>query len=207
MSRTFVVFMNAPKGSGKDEAADAIMESDRFFWNFSRKHLRFKDPLYKIAAAIYGVDTEELIADATDRATKEVAMEKYDGLSPRQVLIEVSEDVIKPYYGEDYFGQYAVGRIKKFEEASAYPDRIVVFSDSGFVEEAKPIVDYLGEDCIVFHIGREGCTFEGDSRNWLPLNSVPNFGIIFNDGTLEEFKGKVIHQTVKFLEGRLDSVL
>lgn len=203
MSKTFIVFMNAPKGSGKDEAADAIMESDRFFWCFSRIHLRFKDPLYKITAAIYGVSIEEMIADATDRATKEVVMDKYAGLSPRQALIEVSEDVIKPYYGKDFFGQYALDQIKKFEEVSGHDNRIVVFSDSGFVEEAKPIVDHFGEDCIAFRIGREGCTFEGDSRNWLPLNTVPNFGVIDNNGTLDEFKEKVIHQTVKFVDNRL----
>lgn len=177
MAKIFV--MNSPKLCGKDCAADYISEK------YDAQHLRFKDGLYKVAAMVAGVDTESMKYVATQRDTKEVPDPYFcvngEFVSPRQWLIHVSENVVKPLLGKDFFGKQLAQSIKS---------DLVVVSDSGFESEIVPLLE-AGHDVYVFRIERDGYTFEGDSRNYLPTSPLYHTFLVKNNGTLEQFLNKV----------------
>ena len=84
-------------------------------------------------------------------------------MTPRQLLILVSEDFVKPICGQNAFGVLATRRLLLQDI-----DKNTVFSDGGFVEEIKPLVDTFGkENVVVIRIHRKGCTFDGDSRSYI----------------------------------------
>ena len=209
--KTKVILLNAPKLVGKDHAADHIVEridhdllSDGDDIAFK---MMFKDPLYTITAAIYTVPRGELIKDATDRVTKEVPMDKYRGKSPRQALIHTSEEIIKPHFGKTFFGDASVKIMKKIMknfEDDGVGRPFFVFSDSGFAEEAQPIIDYVGvNNVLVVRIYREGHTFDGDSRRYLTKDDfieAPEFLDVHNDRTLEAFENRMYTETLKFIK-------
>ena len=89
---------------------------------------------------------------------------KYKGgewLSPRQALQFISEEVVKPNMGKDYFGVSASMFIKN--------GSVNIFT-VGFIEEVLPIQEIVGEDNIYkVVIERDGYTFDNnDTRNSLP---------------------------------------
>ena len=108
--------------------------------------------------------------------------------SPREELIYQSENIIKVEHGE---GGVAVRTaLKIIEDAENkgynYEDRLYIFSDGGFNIEVQTLMDVLKierNDLTVIRIDAEGCTFEGDSREYI-LN--PDY-TIFNDKTVKFF--------------------
>lgn len=83
--------------------------------------------------------------------------------SSREALIHVSEDVMKPKFGQDYYGR------KFLEKVENSSERYVFTSDGGFVDEAIPLLDN-GYNVYIVHLERIGATFEGDSRTLLTEN-------------------------------------
>lgn len=147
-----VVIFNAPPNAGKDKAAEF------FEHEYKATHLRFKTELYKEAAATSPFSLEQFIELCTSRHTKDTPMKELGGRSPRQHLIHRSEEEIKPVYGKDYFG-------KKL--ASQLPVGLSVVSDGGFVEELLPVLE-KADVVYVVRMSRDGCSFDGDSRNYIP---------------------------------------
>jgi len=182
--RKNVILLNGPPGSGKDTIADLIVSSHK------AEHLRFKTKLYEITALLNNIDLETFIKYATDRETKEsLVLDR--GLTPRALLIEASENVIKPYYGEDYFG-IVVGETIR----DSYSDLFVI-SDGGFVDELIALIDaaeLTGDDIniTVIKLFRDGCTFDNDSREYLPEEVLSKYGItalyVYNKVTIEELE-------------------
>lgn len=159
MSLQTCVILNGPPNVGKDTLG--FMLEDYGF-----KKMAFKDQLYIDTAARYGVSETQLIEQASDRVTKEVPWDQLRHptsgriMSPREALIETSENYIKPLLGKDYFGQAAVRACKAKHAVLA------VFSDGGFPEEIKPLQEaYL--NTVIIRLHREGTSFAGDSRSWL----------------------------------------
>ena len=62
--------------------------------------------------------------------------------------------------GSDYFGQAAARAVIGAQAANA------VFSDGGFSEEIKPLIESC-DRVFIFHLCRDGFTFEGDSRDYI----------------------------------------
>ena len=151
----------------------------------------FKKHLYLLASRASGVPYDTLVELATNRLTKEqphlyfVVNGQY--LSPRQYLIHISENLVKPTMGADFFGvQLAKEIMELFLDGREGPYFV---SDSGFVEEALALSSLKTEVTIV-RIHRPGYTFEGDSRDYLtqeqflnPTTQLP----------LPNFKFKDIH--------------
>jgi hypothetical protein len=159
MSLQTCVILNGPPNVGKDTLA--FMLEDYGF-----KKMAFKDQLYIDTSMRYQVPLETLINRASDRVFKELPWlllehpETQQILSPRQALIETSENYIKPKYGKDYFGQAAVRACRRKHAVLA------VFSDGGFPEEIKPLQEaYL--NTVIIRLHRQGLSFAGDSRSWL----------------------------------------
>lgn len=148
------VIFNGPPGSGKDEAC-AFLKS-----NYGYKHLQMKDELFVDTAEYYGVSLEWFMNGYDDRTLKEYPRDELGGVSKRQALIHVSENIMKPKYGKDYYGRKTA---EKMDSVSSY-----CFSDGGFIEEILPVINTIGQDniCIV-QLYRTGCSFSSDSRNYI----------------------------------------
>ena len=167
-----VILFNAPAGSGKDECAEYI--SDKY----GATHLEFKGRLFDITQVIYGITDEDWKLHYS-RDLKEKPWIKLDGLSPRQALIGVSEEVIKPIFGKRYFGEAL---------ASELEEGFNVVSDSGFPDELMPVIESVGkENILVVKIKRDGCSFVGDSRSYLNTDELGVREVwIDNNSTLED---------------------
>jgi hypothetical protein len=174
-----IIVMNAPAQSGKDCAADYVTEK------YQAQHLRFKDGLYKVAAMVAGITEFQMKQLATFRPTKETPSRYFsvggEQVSPRQWLIHCSENVVKPLLGKDFFGK---------QLAQSITSDLVVISDSGFESEIVPLLE-AGHDVYVFRIEREGYTFAGDSRSYLPTSPLYKTFLLENNGTLDQFLNKV----------------
>ena len=157
------IIFNGPPGSGKDEACLFLKN------NYGFKQLQMKDQLFIDTAHHFGVDLDWFMADYSNREEKELPRDELDGLSKRQALIHVSENVIKPKFGKDYYGRKTA---EKIDQVSSY-----CISDGGFLEEITPVINIVGRDniCIV-QLYRAGCSFSSDSRNYINGNLIEDFG-------------------------------
>jgi len=171
-----VILLNAPPNAGKDVVAEEFRRV------LGVAHRQFKGKLFEIAKVISGLTDEEWDAIYT-RELKEVPDERLWGLSPREFLIDISERMIKPLAGKDYFGEI-LGKECSYRLADGLD---VVVSDSGFNEEAEALCRIVGAEnvyCVRFL--REGCSFDGDSRNYVDTPMITNYIDLINDGTIED---------------------
>ena len=177
-----VVLFNAPPEAGKDVAAKHCAKV------FGMEHKEFKGKLYDIVQCLYTL-TDDQLETLKLRENKEVPTELLGGLSLRQALIHISENIIKPNFSKSYFGDSLAKSINS--------DTAV--SDSGFIDELMRVVDKVGEDnVLVVRIHRDGYTFDGDSRSYIPDGTVKNIVDIKNympptdnDKEFERFKFEV----------------
>lgn len=123
-------------------------------------------------------------------------------LSIREAMIYVSEVIVKPRFGEDWFGQERVRKIKGYEEVVGSLGQLVFSEDScAFVEELTPLIEYLGqENILLLRIHKDGSTFAGDSRDYIPDGVITNTVDIFNNGTEQEYLDKVESIVREFLK-------
>lgn len=149
-----VVLLMGPPGAGKDTLADHLVDA---FPGRVVKH-EFKARLVELLLEAYTLSPVQW-GILQRRENKERPSELLHGRSPRQALIHLSEEVIKPREGKDYFAREFVRLYLGQDD-----DRIVVASDCGFAEE----IELAGAvcECLVVHVHRPGHTFAGDSRNY-----------------------------------------
>jgi len=107
-----------------------------------------------------------------DRDIKEREEFALDNLSRRQAMIHVSENVIKPVHGKDYFGQRVAEEI---QEGVNY-----AIADGGFIEELEPVIEKVGtENVVIVQLTREGHDYSTDSRRYFNGNLIKEFTIGF----------------------------
>jgi len=148
-----IVIFNGPPASGKDEAASLFKD------NYGFGNLSFKYQLFKETIKHFDVDKRWFMEGYNDRAQKEKAEFALQGMSRREAMIHVSEDIIKPKKGLDYFGKSVAEEIK---EGNNY-----ALADGGFVEELEPIIERVGaENIVIVQLTREGCDYSSDSRKY-----------------------------------------
>jgi len=205
-----IVIFNGPPGSGKDEAAS-------YFKHFGYKHVSFKHVLFKETADYFGVSCEWFMQDYDDRKIKERPEKNLRGFSRRTALIHVSEEIIKPVEGLDFFGRCVADEL---EEGKDY-----VISDGGFIEELTPIINKIGtENIVLVQLTRDGCDYSTDSRRYFDGNLVKEYVLnhqtpikkqhvlphkfaistyrIHNNGAIKDFHGVLqkIYQSEKALD-------
>lgn len=107
-------------------------------------------------------------------------------LSSRKALILISEFVIKPSYGGDYFGRC------RAESIDLGGNQLYIDGSCGFAEELIPLIIKLGqENILLIRVHRPGHTFEGDSRDYILGRAITNTHDVHNDGTEAEYNEKV----------------
>ena len=198
-----VVIFNGPPGAGKDAACD-------FYQRLGFKHLSFKEELFKETFEFFGVSKDWFMKGYENRSIKEkpVPQLKINGqiMSRRDAMIYVSENYIKPKYGNDYFGNQLSLNIKK--------DDSYCVSDGGFIEELHPVINTIGvENVVLIQLTRNGCDYSSDSRRYFDGNLIQEFVIghhttikdehvlnhkfpvrmyrIHNNGTIPEFENSL----------------
>lgn len=171
-----VVVFNGPPRSGKDTLAAFIRGATQ------AKPMEFKRKLIELALMISGVSSSDW--EFWYQKDKEEPHNDLGGHSCRSFLIMVSEEMIKPHMGSDYFGLAAANELEMY-----LPGHGVVFTDSGFPAELQCVVDVVGADnVIVVQLHREGTDFSGDSRAYLNRNDFPSVMFLQHDnhGPVEE---------------------
>lgn len=187
-----LVLFNGPPSSGKDTAADYIAEK------YNTGHHRMKDPLYILTAMLNLYNLEDFKRVAMDEKLKDTELLVRD-MTARQLLIETSERVVKPFYGKDWFGKAVA---KNIAESG---DEIVVMSDCGFTDEVYAIIDTFElkqQDVLLVRIHRNGYDFGNDSRNYIypPLDLIPLQYDINNDDTIDNYYKNVDNIFNYFIE-------
>jgi hypothetical protein len=176
-----VIILNSPPSGGKDTIAEALCLAT------GAKHMMFKHRLYELTAKLFGISVGLMINISTDRTTKEAKILKFDGklFSPRGALIFTSEKLIKPMFGNDYFGKYFASHLDRGNGT--------ISSDGGFEAEVYPCIDIVGiNNIFIIQFTREGSTtFEGDSRDWVNIKGVETMKTT-NDGTVEEIVSNIL---------------
>lgn len=190
-----IIILNGPPGSGKDEAA-------MFLQCLGFTHMSFKHQLFKETIRHFCVDENWFMIGYENREVKERPEPLLEGMSRREAMIFVSEGIIKPMYGESYFGDQVASKIKYSKD--------YVISDGGFMDELMPLINKVGcENITLIQLVRDGCTFSSDSRRYFNGKLLDEFVINFksefetgfllktklpiktyrihNNGTLEEF--------------------
>ena len=152
-----LVILNAPKGCGKDVAAEHLVNK----YNFH--HVEFKTPVKELVKSFYSL-TEKDHNHLYLRENKELPQDILHGKSIRDCYIHVSESVIKPMFGKDVFGVLL---------ANSLQSGVSVSSDGGFTEEVEAVAKEIGkENILIIQIHAEGKTFDGDSRGYLYVDGV-----------------------------------
>ncbi len=159
-----IVIFNGPPGSGKDEAAAFYKE------NFGFGNLSFKYQLFKETIKHFEVDEQWFMEGYDDRTTKEKQEVALNDKSRREAMIYVSEDILKPKQGLDYFGRTVAEEI---EDGNHY-----AIADGGFVEELQPLVERVGaENIVIVQLTREGHDYSTDSRRYFNGRLLKTFTI------------------------------
>lgn len=156
------IIMNGPPGVGKDTIADMFIDACPGAFKKQFKERLYTDTMEEFNLT-RNIHQAEFMFRCTDRMKKEEPWARLDGLSPRQALIHTSEVVIKPNQGSDYFG-IAAAQDCLFTKA-----QVAIFADGGFPDEIEPLRS-IYKQVVIFRLHRDDCSFEGDSRDYLPDN-------------------------------------
>jgi hypothetical protein len=157
-----LLLISGPLQCGKSTAGRAIAGA------LGADHFAVSDRLKIETHRHFGLPAD-LAADAFE-AVKDVSQSCFGGLTPRQAYIHVSEDILKPRFGDDYLGKCALERLVS-------PDfDLKVISGVGFIDEILPLVAAVGADNCRHIRVMPGRTHRGkgvaDSRETIDLGEV-----------------------------------
>ena len=185
MTTKRVLILNGPPACGKDTISTLIHRHavlNKAAFGELPMRINFKDHLFLVTALMFHVSHKKLISDNQNRRDLKDApyfTHPKDGrvMTLREGLIHVSEEVIKPVFGRDYFGKQAG---KSASELLKHFNT-VIFADGGFPDEFVGMTSLLadGTEVHVVRLHRDGCSFEGDSRAFLTreiLETTNGFG-------------------------------
>ena len=200
-----VILLNGPPSSGKDLSAKIIQGllhnkfsktvKDNFMYRPTI--MKFADPIKMAVHSLYNIPYScEYYEKEFGNDWKNQPQVEFFGKTPRSEYIRVAEEV-KKVQDKEFFGRIAARRIELAKDASTF-----IFSDSGFPEEAVPLIRLVGLDnVLVIELERTGCDYSIDSRGYI----VDELNLMYQ-GKLQYIR---INNNVdrKFLEIMLKGVL
>lgn len=193
-----VLLVNGPPRSGKDTVGRLICEGSPLATGVTKlKASAVVVPLLqtrKFSAPLRRAMRDMFAWDIT-KVEHEKDQKKIHGRTPREIMIALSEQFFKPTFGPAFMGVELSRRLKIYAERESYGDAFgVVVTDSGFLEEIQPVLDTFPGDVRLLQMSRSGCTFEGDSRQYI---TPPEGCLVFkvdNNGSFEHLRSAVQDQ-------------
>lgn len=153
-----LIILNAPAGAGKDSIANELLRQ-----NYVDAVVSMKEPAFEILKSMMTAkEFHEFQVRYDNRETKESPWPVI-GMSPRQMMIHISESVVKPVFGKEQFG-------KILSEKLPDGDLPIVCSDGGFPDEIMALARSGRHQIVIVRLHRAGYTFDGDSRNYISLD-------------------------------------
>lgn len=214
ISKPKIVLLNSPKLSGKNTLLDYVsgyvdmrdasckvhlyklvqdffLVSEQRFWEiYNDRELKEKPmPEFKVQLSTYEFFllqeiTKSILQGYEERVFGFVEVQ----LSIRQAMIYLSEVVIKPRLGMNYFSKSRMELIKQNLSQLYYDDSSSCFN--GDSSELDGLVEHFGEDNILLIRIKGRGTFDGDSRSYHADGTVKHTVDLWNTGTEEEFLEK-----------------
>jgi hypothetical protein len=172
-----VILLSGPGGSGKDATSDYLVGQYGF------EHIKFSQPLRDAACAIFSIEEDEIEEFKRRKLT--------NGKTGRDWMIGLAETVTKPILGPEWFGVQSANQIIKLENKTRF-----VVSDAGFDEEVKAFTKALRQSNTghyifwMWHLERPGCSFDGDSRNYV-YTKFCKPELIHNTGDLDDLHHEI----------------
>lgn len=179
-----IIILNAPAQSGKDTLA-YLLKSEMPTVQLTQ----FKNPLFYLYCHTAGVDYTEFSELYQQQGWKDTHNLALNNHTPRELLIHISENYIKPFFGNNYFGKALCNQIK-FKESTAEKEFTWVIPDGGFNTETPDLIESFGDRVVCIQFTRDGKTFEGDSRNW--ITNIPKTIYLEHPNDPELFKDLVL---------------
>lgn len=189
-----IIVLNSAPGGGKDTIASYIVNHVTGAYKAEVKAL-----LFDLAIRMSGLNRETWFALYNDRRFKEspcpylVVAGKQ--VSLREYLIHISEHVMKPLFGNYFFGKQSAQRLANLFEGN----ETIVFSDGGFIEEVKELSELAystNGHFFLVRVHRGEDDWKNDSRGWLHLSENNIRGVSFDvtneEGKMEECAEEII---------------
>lgn len=156
-----IFILNAPPQTGKDTiAAEVLRRTDA-------GTCAMKDPMFQVFCATVGLGYYEFMELYETPGWKDSPQGITNGETPRELMIHISENFVKPFFGDDYYGKALAKQIEDVEN-QLDGQRSWVIPDGGFQGEFDAFKRIHGDRVILIRMEREGKReFSGDSRNWI----------------------------------------
>jgi len=194
---TRVYLFNGPPGSGKDTAVEYLTRT------YPITGEKFALPIYMGVSAFLNITPQQLAM----RKELPIFPGQRGSMTHRQLMIEFSERFIKPTFSPTIFGDLLLERfltaihgnmsliqaqINALEDSSTFEEvkiaAAVAISDCGFTEEVQALLKVLPPEAFtVIYLHREGCSYRGDSRDWLDARflGIESVHHVRNEGSVE----------------------
>lgn len=192
MSVPAVVLISGPPGSGKDTLAGfgelhgnlLHMTGEMQYGSRKVQVIEFKEVLFKLVREHYGVECDQW-NDMYRRESKELPNACLGGISPRAAMIHVSQTIIKPKHGKDYFAKCLSHEAMDQVKANPHLSFVFVVPDCGFQEEVETLKAAFGAvNVLLVRLHRDGCTFANDSRSYVYDSACPSIDVRNKEGEL-----------------------
>ena len=185
-----IILLNAPPQSGKDTLANILKSRYPVM-----KDSSFKNPMFYLFCHTVGMDYHTFMDLYNTQGWKDTPQEFLGGKTPRALMIHISEGFIKPFFGDEYYGQQVFEQIHFFEN-SREDEFSWVIPDSGFDSESAVLIKHYPERVVCIQFTRDGKTFAGDSRGY--VTNVPNTVKLEHPGD-PELMADLVEKTLKGL--------
>ena len=157
--RCKLLLLNGPPGCGKDTVATALK-------NYAQqKGLNVRNVVIMKCAAPIKAAYPSLLGRTNSDELDLLKDEEYLGVPRgiRKVQIALSEDVMKPIFGQDIFARILAKKV-----ACLHSNILCIISDCGFMTEYKYLFYRTPRNnFLTLRLSRGNTTFEGDSRSYI----------------------------------------
>lgn len=224
------LLLNGPTLCGKGEAVKHIRKKLNTE-GFELVEAPCKKHLHELVAKLFNIDLLSYYDLYENRDTKETPHEWYQisydefkrltkvisvqitqdrvgdtpgmfKLSPREVLIYVSEVVCKPAFGDEYFGE---ARVRFMLHTDGYKKSPLLFVDDScaFIGELQPLLrEYSQKDILLLRIRGRGEFSPSDSRGYIPNGVIDNTIDVWNTGLEKNYLEEVWNHVEQFITHR-----
>lgn len=185
--KKIAILLNGPKRTGKDTAANALVEifGDRC------GVFKFTRPVKDETHARYGIDVpfdhyEEL---------KDTPLPEFGGLTPREAYIKVGDEM-RAAHGPDIVTELFCENLVKSDTL------VVINPDCGGDHEAEGIARVIGADrVVVLRIHKEGHDYRDDCRGWVETDKLVKIDVVNVADEQEAYEEKIRQIGRAFFEG------